>query len=57
MKNMFMHLTNFTLNKNSEQYVAQDDEWTEDGPDEGSKRLLSTLWKIQEDEDYDVEEI
>ena len=52
-----MHLTNFTLNKNSEQYVAQDDEWTEDGPDEGSKRLLSTLWKILEDEDYDVEEI
>jgi len=53
-----MHLTNFTLNKQSENYKACEDgdEFIE-GEEKGSKRLLSTLWKTLEEEGYDVEEI
>jgi hypothetical protein len=42
MKNMFMHLTNFSLNKNNENFIAPEENFME--KDEGSKRLLSTLW-------------
>lgn len=58
MKNMFMHLTNFTLNKQSENYKACEDgdEFIE-GEEKGSKRLLSTLWKILEEEGHDIQEI
>jgi hypothetical protein len=56
MKNMFMHLTNFTLNKQSENYKACEDEFIE-GEEKGSKRLLSTLWKTLEEEGCDVDEI
>ena len=53
-----MHLTNFTLNKQSENYKACEDgdEFIE-GEEKGSKRLLSTLWKILEEEGHDIEEI
>jgi hypothetical protein len=43
MKNMFMHLTNFSLNKNSDNYKAPDVDFLQD--DSGSKRLLSSLYK------------
>jgi hypothetical protein len=29
MKNMFMHLTNFSLNKNSENYIPPDEDFLE----------------------------
>ena len=51
-----MHLTNFSLNKQSENYKAPDEDFLE-GNDSGSKRLLSTLWKQLEEEGHDVEEI
>lgn len=57
MKNMFMHLTNFTLNKQSENYKAPETDFLEDGQDQGSKRLLSSLWKTLEEEGHDVDEI
>ena len=39
MKNMFIHLTNFSLNKNSDNYQAPDEDFQDNN--EGSKRLLS----------------
>jgi len=57
MKNMFMHLTNFTLNKQSEKYKAPDEDFLETGQDKGSKRLLSSLWETLEEEGHDVDEI
>ena len=57
LKNMFMHLTNFSLNKNSEKYVAPEEDFLQDGQDQGSKRLLSSLWKTLEEEGHDVGEI
>ena len=54
---MFMHLTNFSLNKQSENYKAPEEDFLTEGQDHGSKRLLSTLWKQLEEEGHDVEEI
>lgn len=53
MKNMFMHLTNFSLNKNSENYQNPDANFQENN--EGSKRLLSALWLTLEEQGYDVD--
>mmetsp|Transcript_41463 Transcript_41463/g.29893 ORF Transcript_41463/g.29893 Transcript_41463/m.29893 type:complete len:170 (-) Transcript_41463:405-914(-) len=55
MKKMFMHLTNFSLNKDSANYKAPDDEFLNDGGDSGSKRLLSSLWKLFEEEGLDID--
>lgn len=55
MKNMFMHLTNFSLNKQSENYKQPDEEFLDEGKDTGSKRLLSSLWKTLEEEGHDVD--
>lgn len=53
MKNMFMHLTNFSLNKNSDNFVAPTEDFLTE--DKGSKRLISTLWTTLEEQGYDVE--
>ena len=53
MKNMYMHLTNFCLNKNSDNYKAPEENFMEE--DNGSKRLLSSLWKSLEEQGYDVD--
>jgi len=52
-----MHLTNFTLNKQHENYKACDENFNEEGADQGSKRLLSKLWVTLEEEGCDVAEI
>ena len=53
-----MHLTNYTLNKQSENYKAcEDGDDFIEGEEKGSKRLLSTLWKTLEEEGHDIEEI
>jgi len=57
MKNLFMHLTNFSLNKNSENFKLPDNDFLEKGEGDASKRLLSTLWKTLEEEGYDVAEM
>lgn len=54
---MFMHLTNFNLNKNSENYVQPDEDFLEEGKDTGSKRLLSSLWETLEEDGHDVDTI
>ena len=50
-----MHLTNFSLNKNSDTYKAPEEDFLTD--DSGSKRLLSGLYKTLEEEGYDVVKI
>jgi tubulin polyglutamylase TTLL11 len=57
LKNLFMHLTNYSLNKNSEKYVQPDEDFLEEGKDTGTKRLLSSLWKTLEEEGHDVEDM
>lgn len=58
MKNMYMHLTNYSLNKNSENYIACDgDNFLKEDGDKASKRLLSTIWKTLDEEGYDTEKI
>ena len=52
MKKMFMHLTNFSLNKNSENYIPPTDEFLTE--DNGSKRLMSSLWKHIEEQGHDI---
>ena len=53
-----MHLTNYSLNKQSENYKAcNNDDFLEEGAEQGSKRLLSSLWKTLEEDGYDVDEI
>jgi hypothetical protein len=56
LKNLFMHLTNFSLNKNSEDYKAPPDvDFFDDAT--GSKRLLSSLYKTLSEEGHDVDKI
>ena len=55
MKQLFMHLTNYSLNKNSENYKAPDDDFLQD--DTGSKWLLSSLYKTLAEQGKDVPQI
>ena len=50
-----MHLTNFSLNKNSDTYKAPDEDFLND--DSGSKRLLSGLYKTLAEEGHDVQKL
>jgi hypothetical protein len=51
-----MHLTNYSLNKNSDGYKAPPElDFFED--DTGSKRLLSSLYKTLAEEGHDVSKI
>jgi hypothetical protein len=52
MKNHFMHLTNYAINKNSEKFIENDDE--ERDQDEAHKRSLTSLYLRLEDEGYHV---
>jgi Tubulin-tyrosine ligase family len=49
MDNVFMHLTNYALNKESEAY-----EEAEEGSDGGHKRSLGAILKILEKEGCDI---
>jgi len=44
IKNSFIHLTNFSLNKQHENFKSPDDEFYKN--DNGSKRLLSSVFKL-----------
>jgi hypothetical protein len=48
-----MHLTNYSLNKNSDGYKAPPDQDFFDD-DTGSKRLLSSLYKTLQEEGHDI---
>ena len=52
MKNNFMHLTNYAINKNSEKFIENDDEGQQE---DAHKRPLSQLYQRLEDEGYYVE--
>lgn len=43
LKNSYIHLTNFSLNKNNNNFVKPEDEFYKN--DTGSKRLLSSVFK------------
>ena len=51
MKNMFMHLTNYAINKNSTKFVQNNDELQTDA----HKRSLSALYERLEAEGHDIE--
>ncbi len=55
MRNMFSHLTNFSLNKESDKYKEPGEEFLTDGS--GNKRLLTVTWKTMEEQGLDVQEI
>ena len=46
MDNLFMHLTNYAINKNSDNFEKNEDE-NEDGA--GHKRSVSSIFKLIED--------
>lgn len=50
-KNGFMHLTNYNLNKTSDNYKYTEELYE---INEGSKRTLTSLWKSIEKEGHDV---
>lgn len=52
---MFIHLTNFSLNKESDNYKPPAEDFFTD--DTGSKRLLTSTWKVLEEAGQNVEEI
>ncbi|KAG9391697.1 Tubulin-tyrosine ligase/Tubulin polyglutamylase [Carpediemonas membranifera] len=55
IKNSFMHLTNYSLNKrNKEGFVSNQDM---DHDDEGSKRSLESVWRVLKSEGADVDQI
>ena len=54
MKNMYMHLTNYSLNKMSDKYVNAD---SLDDLDNASKRTFAVLRKNLEEQGHDYEEI
>ncbi|KAG9394208.1 Tubulin-tyrosine ligase/Tubulin polyglutamylase [Carpediemonas membranifera] len=55
IKNTFMHLTNYSLNKrNKEGFVSNEDI---EHDDEGSKRSIDAVWKILRDQGADVDQI
>ena len=55
IKNLFMHLTNFSLNKNSQRFKMPGDEFQND--DKSSKQLFSAWLKRFESEGKDVSEL
>lgn len=55
LKELFGHLTNFTLNKDNQNYINKTDFMNEDS---GTKRLVSNVFKYMEKElDCDIEEL
>ena len=42
MRNMFMHLTNYAINKNSDKFIENEDD--EEGVEEAHKRSLSKIF-------------
>lgn len=53
-KELYRHLTNFTLNKDNDKFVINDDFLENDN---GSKRLLSSVYSTLEKQGVDVENI
>jgi len=52
IKNMYMHLTNFSLNKNSQKFKTAGDDFASD--QKSSKQLFSTLLKSLHAQGRDV---
>ena len=53
LNNLFMHLTNYAINKNSENYVKNNEQFDEDN-ETSHKRSLENIYQHLENEGYDV---
>jgi hypothetical protein len=53
IKNLYMHLTNFSLNKNSQNFITPEEEFFKD-TNNASKRLLSQVYKTLQSKGKDV---
>lgn len=53
IKNLYMHLTNFSLNKNSDNYISPEEEFFKD-TNNASKRLLTQVYKNLQAKGKDV---
>jgi tubulin polyglutamylase TTLL6/13 len=51
MDNLFMHLTNYAINRNADNFIANDNE---DDDDTGHKRSVSAVFKYIEENEPDV---
>lgn len=51
MRNHFIHLTNYAINKNSNKFVQNNNE---EEDDDAHKRSLSSLYKRLHEEEHDV---
>ncbi|KAH7827966.1 putative Tubulin polyglutamylase TTLL13 [Monocercomonoides exilis] len=54
MSNVFMHLTNYAVNKRSKDFIANEDAKDDD---KGSKRSLSSVTRLLKQKGYDVDEM
>jgi hypothetical protein len=52
LSDLLMHLTNFSLNKKSDNFIVPNDEFFDE--DTGSKRLFSSILPLLEREGLDV---
>jgi len=51
MRNLFMHLTNYAINKNSDKFIENEDK---EGGEEAHKRSLSSLFQRLHEKGHDV---
>ena len=54
LDNLFMHLTNYAINKNSSKFIQNKNE---DADDVGHKRSLTFIWKYLQELGHDVEKV
>ena len=54
LDNLFMHLTNYAINKNSSKFVQNTNE---DVDDVGHKRSITFIWKYLRDQGHDVDKV
>jgi hypothetical protein len=53
IKNLYMHLTNFSLNKNSDNFISPEEEFYKENS-HASKRLLTNIYKTLQSKGKDV---
>jgi hypothetical protein len=53
IRNLYMHLTNFSLNKNSDNFITPEEEFYKEGSN-ASKRLLTNIYKTLQAKGKDV---
>lgn len=54
LDNLFMHLTNYAINKNSTKFVQNKQE---DADDVGHKRSLTFIWRLLQSLGHDIDKV